>query len=810
MRWQAQLVQRTLTVPGGKEGRRAERADKQAVTEAGEGRALVQPARPELALEHAATTRKGGAPTRQSGTTEHRATPAPPSPKLELDAVPAPDRGSASAKAQGADSDSDAGSADSMESVKLETDTDGEQQPRSARMSKGLRVAAAAVAAEAVLQAQPARGSASGAGTLRVRAAMRNLLELAGQPVTLAIGDRRGKVRDAVTAQGRSEVAVSVDEAASESKVEGLHVRLDAKLLGDLPPVARLFSFMPCEQQAVSLGPGLAAVKALDGRMFWGIVQWLHVWCIHADCAYAEQPDTYIVDFYDASHFVTCLSDWASDWKKREIIFVRNAPRPRPTTPGAKSSSAWHARRPGGAEAQAKARDETPDGMASAFAEQCRPLGQPVRLDAEVEVERFAAAWHLAGLPVPTGYNAAHGLPSDEEEQRYARARGQGDGRRVAGDVVPRLLQPRTQPEPQTAATKATEQRDKVHRRWHREPLEQRLEGVRVPPVTGRGMQLARTARRLREKEVVEAAEVSMECLDLSTLTQEAIVVLPARREGAQMMILLPAQAGSWVLGRTLAGAAGRTAAARKAGTAASRQLLRTVYNAEADVDTGTGVRAAPVSYVEWRGTEIAIVAAWVPSRQRAAEERAGLIWYSMSQMRCSLVAAVCKRVQWSRDGWAAPQRDVFSGDRRGAIKPAPTALNDVAAAPPLNNELAEARLQRDIAELQRELREAAAAEPHIAAQLAQWADKAAETTEAMTPPRSVRYGAAVAATALAAVRTKAHVAAGNARASTQGSTGGAHGQRRRIQQTAGRRHARAAPDSDELERRSALSVVAE
>ena len=55
-----------------------------------------------------------------------------------------------------------------------------------------------------------------------------------------------------------------------------------------------------------------------------------------------------------------------------------------------------------------------------------------------------------------------------------------------------------------------------------------------------------------------------------------------------------------------------------------ARRLLRAVYNAEADVDTGTGVRAAPFSYVEWRGAEIAIIAAWVPSRQRAAEERAG------------------------------------------------------------------------------------------------------------------------------------------------------------------------------------------
>ena len=90
-------------------------------------------------------------------------------------------------------------------------------------------------------------------------------------------------------------------------------------------------------------------------------------------------------------------------------------------------------------------------------------------------------------------------------------------------------------------------------------------------------------------------------------------------------------------------------------------------------------------------------------------------------------------------DGWAAPQRDVFSGDRSSAVRPAPTALNDIAAAPPLDQTLAEAKVQRDIATLQRELREAAAAEPHIAAQLGQWIECASVTNAAMQPPESVR-----------------------------------------------------------------------
>ena len=181
----------------------------------------------------------------------------------------------------------------------------------------------------------------------------------------------------------------------------------------------------------------------------------------------------------------------------------------------------------------------------------------------------------------------------------------------------------------------ADERRNWMHRKWQRAPLRERLSGVRVPPVTGRGTQLARTARRLLEKEVAEAATVHVECVDLGTLSQEAVVVLPARREGAQMMILLPVHAGSGVLGQVMLGAAGRTAEARKAGTALARTLLRPVYGAKADVDVGTGARAAPVSYIAWRGAEIAVVARRGcrsgSAKQRSTQGCCGTTW-----LRCA------------------------------------------------------------------------------------------------------------------------------------------------------------------------------
>ena len=88
---------------------------------------------------------------------------------------------------------------------------------------------AAAAAAEASAPLLRSPGVVSAGEVLRMRAAMQELLSVCDSPVTLAVGDRRGRVRVVVAAQ--SGLAISVDEADSESAVEGLHVRLDARVL---------------------------------------------------------------------------------------------------------------------------------------------------------------------------------------------------------------------------------------------------------------------------------------------------------------------------------------------------------------------------------------------------------------------------------------------------------------------------------------------------------------------------------------------------------------------------------------------------
>lgn len=57
-------------------------------------------------------------------------------------------------------------------------------------------------------------------------------------------------------------------------------------------------------------------------------------------------------------------------------------------------------------------------------------------LDYAVEIERFAAAWFDAGLPVPPDYAASDAQPVSQESRRYQAVRGRGDGRRVPG-IIP-------------------------------------------------------------------------------------------------------------------------------------------------------------------------------------------------------------------------------------------------------------------------------------------------------------------------------------------------------------------------------------
>jgi hypothetical protein len=57
-----------------------------------------------------------------------------------------------------------------------------------------------------------------------------------------------------------------------------------------------------------------------------------------------------------------------------------------------------------------------------------------------VEIERLAASFYAAGLPIPQWYNSAAAGPPEASERAYMLERGLGDGRRLDGRVVPRSV----------------------------------------------------------------------------------------------------------------------------------------------------------------------------------------------------------------------------------------------------------------------------------------------------------------------------------------------------------------------------------
>ena len=153
----------------------------------------------------------------------------------------------------------------------------------------------------------------------------------------------------------------------------------------------------------------------------------------------------YLRDFYDARCLVTSPAEWGDEWQKCTLLFVRGAALPVPPYPGAKGSKGWHAR------STPSERDATQPCLARGLAQQLAPDGSGSQPVYAVEVERMAAAWHAAGLPLPADYSAAEGRPHGEEERVYARSRGAGDGRRAAG-VVPLLALPAAERDARIAA----------------------------------------------------------------------------------------------------------------------------------------------------------------------------------------------------------------------------------------------------------------------------------------------------------------------------------------------------------------------
>ena len=210
----------------------------------------------------------------------------------------------------------------------------------------------------------------------------------------------------------------------------------------DVAPLAfwdAVMAWPSCTHQALA-DEYCRDAKALDGRMFWGIVGFIY--CYAGVCAHAvvvEQPNVWIVAFYLVAFMRVQPAYYGDRVTKTINLFTRGVDLPPFVT---LEGGDW-SRVPIGAFKDSDDADRWRSSwqhypnMTAALASGMSLHGTCPPLVYEAEVQRFAEAWHDAGLPVPADYLNHDGRPTSAADRDYLLVRGNGDGRRVVG-VDPR------------------------------------------------------------------------------------------------------------------------------------------------------------------------------------------------------------------------------------------------------------------------------------------------------------------------------------------------------------------------------------
>ena len=257
------------------------------------------------------------------------------------------------------------------------------------------------------------------------------LMDVCAFEFTAAVRDRNEQVHGSPT--------LSID--LRPSLIPGVHACLDARVVLPLRAWRRLYAFPPCTHQVLSDTTGRAA-KELDGRMFWGIMLVIWLWCLVAEMLRLEQPATRI-PHYAIQPSQLLRTSMLGDTLDKAVVFYTRGILPLAVTHD-----------PGGVSRHGQLRDFATDDDRDRHRVDWRPY--PHTIEAVVRAERdtstptatpsfadlreqFAVAWHEAGLPVPADYEADDAQPIDADARRYQSTRGKGDGRRPAS-VVPRSL----------------------------------------------------------------------------------------------------------------------------------------------------------------------------------------------------------------------------------------------------------------------------------------------------------------------------------------------------------------------------------
>ena len=180
--------------------------------------------------------------------------------------------------------------------------------------------------------------------------------------------------------------------------------------------------------------------KALDGRMFWGIVGFIFCYAAaRARAVIVEQPSVWITVFYSVPFTRVEPAFYGDHLTKTINLFARGVDLPPFVTleRGDWSRRAFRDFADGDAADRWRSSWAHYPQMTATNAIGLSLHGACQPLVFEEEVQRFAEAWHDAGLPVPADYLNADGRPTTQAERDYQLVRGRGDGRRVQG-VDPR------------------------------------------------------------------------------------------------------------------------------------------------------------------------------------------------------------------------------------------------------------------------------------------------------------------------------------------------------------------------------------
>jgi hypothetical protein len=250
-------------------------------------------------------------------------------------------------------------------------------------------------------------------------------------------------MREACAEEGH--YALSVDHRESESP--GMHY------VGDVQDVAGLscwrvaICWPPCTHQAASNTPTMLALKAQDGRAFWGVAFVLWCFSIRAACVLVEQPYTKWLDLILPCTQQLSPAQCGDDDGKAICLRGRNIGRIHVPYPHAVG------------EVRRRTLREFPDADTrdrwrsswSRYPALCALIAASARpLDTELEpavgvyselVERWAIYCYAHHITVPPDYANPDGRPSNPDARAYQKQTGGGDGRRVDG-VAPASRRP--------------------------------------------------------------------------------------------------------------------------------------------------------------------------------------------------------------------------------------------------------------------------------------------------------------------------------------------------------------------------------